>query len=221
MKPIEVLLEDNHLLIVNKPAGILSQGDDTGDLTILDIGKKYIKEKYDKPGEVFLGCVHRLDRPVSGIIVMARTSKALSRLNQQFKSKLVEKTYWAVINNKPKPESGRLTHYLIKDQNKNITKAYSQFKESSKEAILNYQLLSVMDGDYLLEVKPLTGRPHQIRVQLASLGCPINGDLKYGSKVRREDGNIMLHAYQITFEHPVKKEKITISCPPPGSWGKY
>lgn len=218
MKTLEVLFEDNHLLIVNKPAGILSQGDETGDKTIMDIAKQYIKEKYNKPGEVFLGCVHRLDRPVSGLMVLARTSKALSRLNQQFKNKQVQKTYWAVVDYRPDPVSGELKHFLIKDNRKNISKALPQPKKGAKEAVLKYKLIQNLNKKYLIEVLPLTGRPHQIRVQIASLGCPISGDLKYGSELARPDGNIMLHAYQISFQHPVRKNRMTVTCEPPPEW---
>ncbi len=219
MKGLEVLFEDNHLLVVNKPAGVLSQGDSTRDYTILDVGRQYLKEKYNKPGEVFLGCVHRLDRPVSGVIIMARTSKALTRLNQQFKLQEVEKTYWALVNQMPDPPQGEIKHYLSKDSQKNITSAYTTDKPGRKEAILKYRLVKKWDRDYLLEVKPLTGRPHQIRVQLATIGCAIKGDLKYGSKFTLADGNISLHAYRIKFLHPVKKEMMTIVSKIPSSWG--
>jgi len=219
MQHAEILFEDNHLLIVNKPAGMLSQGDKTGHPSILDWGKQYIKEKYNKPGEVFLGCVHRLDRPVSGIIILARTSKALSRLNELFKNKKIAKVYYALVTSKPPDVSGKLTHYLIKDTTKNITSAFAKSRPKAKEAILTYELQQKNHDDYLLKVQPITGRPHQIRVQLASMGSPIKGDLKYGDKVANPDGNIMLHAYQITLTHPVKKEIMKITCQPPPSWG--
>ncbi len=219
MSDVEILYEDNHLLIVNKPAGMLSQGDKTGNLTIIDWGKQYIKQKYNKPGEVYLSCVHRLDRPVSGVIIMAKTSKALSRLNQLFKYKQVDKTYYAMVTSSPAKTTGKLIHFLVKDSKKNITRAFSNKKPKSKEAVLNYVVKEKHENNYLLEVQPLTGRPHQIRVQLASMGCPIKGDLKYGDKAGNQDGNIMLHAYQVIFKHPVKKELMTVACQPPATWG--
>lgn len=215
---LEVLYEDNHLLVVNKPAGVLSQSDITGDSSILDAGKAYLKEKYNKRGNVFLGCVHRLDRPVSGIIVMARTSKALSRLNQQFRSKEVKKTYQALTDHHPKPEQGQLVHYLVKDAKLNLVKTVNKGVPGSKEAVLMYRLVEKLIEGYLLEINPLTGRPHQIRVQLASLGCPIKGDLKYGSQTKKKDGNLALHAYQISFRHPVSHSWLTLTCPPAPHW---
>jgi 23S rRNA pseudouridine1911/1915/1917 synthase len=172
----EILFEDNHLLAVNKPAGLLVQGDDTGDRTLLDLAKDYIKEKYNKPGNVYIGLPHRLDRPVSGVVLLAKTSKALERLNKIFKTREVEKVYWALVENRPNEVEGRLTHYLVKNANLNITRAYTTERSDSKFADLSYSLLREAGGKFLLEVKPVTGRPHQIRVQLASMGCSIVGD---------------------------------------------
>ena len=214
---LQVLYEDNHLLAVNKPAGYLSQGDETGDVTVMDLAKEYIRLRYDKPGEVFLGSIHRLDRPVSGAIVFARTSKALSRMTQVFRDRKVTKTYWAVVAEQPSPIEGRLTGYIYKDAKKNLSKllpkANSNRHQGAKEAVLDYKLLGRIGTNVLLEVRPLTGRPHQIRVQLAQqLGCPIRGDLKYGFRQANEDGNINLHSRSLEFLHPVKKEQVKITA---------
>lgn len=210
MKALEVIYEDNHLLVVNKPAGMLVQGDKTGDMPLVEHGKAYIKEKYQKPGDVFLGVVHRLDRPVSGVVAFARTSKALSRMNELFRQNEVKKTYWAIVRQRPFDPEGSLTHWLVKDTTKNITKAYKKPSKGGKEATLSYKLLAESHGLYLLEVYPHSGRPHQIRVQLASMGCPIRGDVKYGYDKPNEDGNINLHARRLEFIHPVKKEPLTL-----------
>jgi len=215
-----VLYEDNHLLIVNKPAGWLVQGDRTGDKTLADWGKEYLKKKYDKPGNVFLGVVHRLDRPVSGVVAMARTSKALARMNQIFKTRQVTKTYWALVQNPPPEPEATLVHWLVKDSAKNKATAFSTEKKNSKQAELSYRLLMQgnspsprwkrgKNGVYLLEVKPLTGRPHQIRVQLAAMGCPIVGDVKYGFSMPNSDASIGLHARKLSFIHPVKREPVS------------
>ena len=222
MKP-ELLFEDNHLLAVNKPAGMLVQGDRTGDVPLVEHLRQYIKEKYRKPGNVFLGVVHRLDRPVSGALVFARTSKALERLNAAFAGREVLKIYLAVVANRPPAESGRLVHWLQKDNMNNVVKAYRSEKKGTLLAELDYRLLGSMGSHSLLEVKPKTGRPHQIRVQLASMGCPIAGDLKYGYKQPDPGGNIALHAYSLSFRHPVKQELIELRAPLPvlAIWQPY
>lgn len=212
MNPLPVLYEDNHLLVLNKPAGILVQGDETGDKPLVEIAKDYIKNKYGKPGEVFLGVVHRLDRPVSGVVVLARTSKALARMNELFREKEMKKTYWALVNSKPPADSGTLVHWLVKDPIKNKTTAYPREYPGGLRSELTYQLLSQREGFHLVEVKPVTGRSHQIRVQLASMHCVIVGDVKYGYQQPLEDGSIALHARQLEFIHPVKKTSITISA---------
>lgn len=226
---LQVLYEDNHLIAVNKPAGYLSQGDQTGDLTVMDLAKEYIKVRYGKPGEVFLGSIHRLDRPVSGVILFARTSKALSRMTELFRDRKVTKTYWAVVAEQPSPIEGRLTGYIHKDANKNISKllpkANSNRHQGAKEAVLDYKLKGRVGTNVLLEVTPLTGRPHQIRVQLAQqLECPIRGDLKYGFPQANEDGNINLHSRSLEFLHPVKKEQVRITAETPRQdqiWGLF
>ncbi len=213
--PLDVLFEDNHLLVVNKPAGLLVHGDETGDITLADLAKEYIKVKYNKPGNVFIGVVHRLDRPVSGVVLMAKTSKALARLNELFRSKKTRKFYWAIVLNKPQQESGNLVHWLVKDSSRNVTKAYSKENAAGSRSELNYKLLATQQGKYLLEVNPITGRPHQIRVQLASMRCPIVGDLKYGAPAPLPDKSIALHARELQFEHPTLKTTIKVSAPLP------
>lgn len=214
-EPFQVIYEDNHLLIVNKAPGILVQGDITGDIPLVDLCKEYVGKKYNKPGAVFLGVVHRIDRPVSGVVVLARTSKALERMNAQFRENRTRKTYWAITDRRPTPESGNLLHWLIKDEKKNKTTAWPRETPGALRSELSYQLLTQAGSRSLLEVRPVTGRPHQIRVQLASLGCPIVGDVKYGSPVSLEDGSIALHARKIEFNHPVKKEPLSAEAPLP------
>jgi len=220
---IEVLYEDNHIIAVNKRPSDIVQGDKTGDTPLSDFVKQYVKEKYDKPGDVFIGTVHRIDRPVSGIVLFARTSKALARLNQMFQTKEIQKTYWAVVKNRPEKESGKLIHYLKKNEAKNMSKAFENEQAGALRSELDYKIICSSDNYYLLEITPLTGRHHQIRVQLASMGCPIKGDLKYGFNRSNKDASIHLHARKIEFIHPVKKEKIIIVAPPPNEvlWNEF
>ncbi len=217
---LDIVFEDNHLLIVNKPAGLLVHGDDTGDRTLADVAKEYLKEKYNKPGKVFIGVVHRLDRPVSGIVLLAKTSKALARLNELFRSRKTSKTYWAIVEKKPEHEQGTLVHWLQKNSSNNTTKAFAKENSNGLRSELHYRLLNGQDGKFLLEVNPITGRPHQIRVQLASMRCPIAGDLKYGAPAPLADKSIALHAQSLQFEHPTLKTPLTVSAPPPrtGPW---
>lgn len=212
---LQILFEDNHLIALNKEAGILVQGDETGDTPLVDEVKQYIKSKYGKPGGVFLGVVHRLDRPVSGVVVLARTSKALSRMNELFRDRKTDKVYWAITDRRPASEAGTLVHWLSKDQKRNRTTAYTRETPGALKSELAYKLIRSEGGSHLLEIRPLTGRSHQIRVQLASMGCPIFGDLKYGSSTPTGDGSIALHARELTFVHPVKKEAITLQAPVP------
>lgn len=215
MQKLEVLFEDNHLIVVNKLPGQLVQGDKTGDAPLGDLVKEYIKVKYEKPGEVFLGVVHRIDRPVSGIVIFARTSKALARMNELFREKKIQKTYWAVVKNKPPSDQGSLIHYLIKDEARNKSKAYDKEIKNSQRSWLDYKVLGKSDNYFLLEINPHTGRHHQIRVQLSTMGCPIKGDIKYGFDRTNEDGSIHLHARSIQFIHPVKGEEIRLSASVP------
>ena len=210
---LEVLYEDNHLIAINKKSGDIVQGDKTGDAPLSDFVKSYIKKKYNKPGEVFLGTIHRLDRPTSGVVLYARTSKALSRMNEQFREKQVQKTYWAVVDNSPPNTSGTLENYLQKNQKQN--KSYITKNEGGKHAILDYKLLKKLDNFFHLEIQPKTGRHHQIRVQLAHIGSIIKGDLKYGAKRSNKDASIHLLAQKLEFIHPVTKENITIVAPAP------
>ncbi|MBK0401943.1 RluA family pseudouridine synthase [Adhaeribacter sp. BT258] len=212
---LDVLYEDNHLLVVNKPAGLLVQGDATGDVTLPDLAKEYLREKYNKPGNIFVGVVHRLDRPVSGVVVLAKTSKALARMNELFRSNKTTKTYLAISLQKPNQTEARLEHWLVKDPAKNITKAFSSEKPGSQRAELRYKLLMHREQYYLMQVNPVTGRPHQIRVQMASQKSPLLGDVKYGAPALLPDKRIGLHAYQLEFEHPVQKTTIKITAPLP------
>jgi len=217
--PLQVLYEDNHLLVINKPAGVLVQGDATGDIPLVEIAKQYIGKKYNKPGDVFLGVVHRLDRPVSGVVVFARTSKAPERMNALFRDRQTNKIYWAVVAERPARNEGNLIHWLVKDEKKNKTTAYKTETPIGSRSELNYKVIDSKRGYFLVEVNPITGRPHQIRVQLASMGCPIVGDIKYGSPISSPDGSIALHARQLQFIHPVKKEPILISAKlPQNDW---
>ena len=210
-----VLFEDNHLIAVKKEPGSIVQSDKTGDETLAEEVKAYIKRKYKKPGDVFLGIVHRLDRPVGGVIVFARTSKALTRMNELFREKKISKTYWAIVEEKPPREDGQLVNWLKKNQEKNRSRAYDIEVKESKKAELTYRLMGRSKHYYYIEVHPKTGRHHQIRVQLAHLGCKIKGDVKYGAKRTNKDGSIHLFARSLSFIHPVKKEKLIIRSNPP------
>lgn len=210
-----VLYEDNHIIVVNKNSGEIVQGDKTGDVPLSDIVKNWIKDKYNKPGNVFLGVVHRLDRPVQGVVVFAKTSKALSRLNDMFRTADVHKTYWAITKNRPEEPEGTLTHWLVRNEKQNKSYAYDTEKPNAKKAVLHYKLLAESDNYNLMEINLMTGRHHQIRCQMAHIGCPIKGDLKYGAKRSNIDGSISLLARKIEFVHPVSKEQITVVAPLP------
>ncbi|MGY0392604.1 RluA family pseudouridine synthase [Bizionia sp. KMM 8389] len=214
---LQVLYEDNHIIIVNKRAGDIVQGDKTGDTPLSDVVKTYIKDKYNKPGNVYLGVVHRLDRPTTGLVMFAKTSKALPRLNKIFANKEAQKTYWALVKNTPPKQTDRLMHWLRKNPKNNKSTAFTKESEASKKAILRYQVLKELDNYFLIEVALETGRHHQIRVQLSSIGCPIKGDLKYGFKRSNPDGSICLHARQLEFVHPVSKETIKVIAPLPSN----
>lgn len=210
-----VLYEDNHIIIVNKTVSEIVQGDKTGDKPLSEIVKEYLKEKYNKQGNVFCGVTHRLDRPTSGIVVFAKTSKALARLNDMFKNKEISKTYWAVVKEVPKQAEGTLKHYLVRNEKQNKSYAYDAEKPNSKLAVLHYKLIARSDKYNMLEVDLETGRHHQIRCQLAKMGCPVKGDLKYGAGRSNPDGGISLHARKISFIHPVSKEPVEIIAPVP------
>lgn len=210
-----VLYEDNHIIAVNKTSSEIVQGDKTGDEPLSETLKKYLKEKYNKPGEVFLGVTHRLDRPVSGVVVFAKTSKALTRLNEMFRNQEVKKTYWAIVKNRPEETEGRLEHYLVRNEKQNKSVAHSKMVPNAKKASLSYKLISQSDNYFLLEVQLETGRHHQIRCQLAKMGCPIKGDLKYGFPRSNPNGGISLHAHYVEFVHPVSKQLIQITAPCP------
>ena len=210
-----ILYEDNHLIAVKKLPGEIVQADKTGDETLADKVKDYIKIKYNKPGDVFLGIIHRIDRPVGGVVVFARTSKALIRMNKQFQDKLIEKTYWAVVDERPPFEKGELVNWMKKNQQKNKSRAYDQEVKESKKAELLYELIGRSRNYYYLQIKPKTGRHHQIRVQLSNAGCCIKGDVKYGANRTNKDGSIHLFARSVTFNHPIKKEPMTITANPP------
>lgn len=212
---LQVLFEDNHILIVNKRAGDITQGDKTGDKPLSEVVKEYVKDKYNKPGNVFIGTVHRLDRPTSGIVIFARTSKALERLNKMLRDKVIQKTYWAIVKNQPKVKTDTLTNFLKKDSKKNKSFVYKKEIEGSKKATLHFKVIQKLDNYSLLEVDLETGRHHQIRTQLSHIGSPIKGDLKYGFDRSNKDGSISLHARKINFIHPVTKEIITIIAPTP------
>ncbi len=218
---LNVIYEDNHLIAVHKPAGIPVQGDETGDTPLSDMVKEYIKYKYKKPGEVYLGVLHRLDRPVEGVVIFARTSKSAARMSEMFREKTITKTYWAIVEKKPPLPSGVLTDYIWKDKKANRSYCYKKEKKDSQWAQLTYKTLEEADGLYLLEVNPLTGRPHQIRAQLSHMGCIILGDTKYGSKLPLKDRSISLLARKIAFVHPVQNTQMVLdSFKPQGKWWK-
>ena len=210
-----VVYEDNHIIVVNKDASEIVQGDKTGDVPLSEKVKAYLKEKYQKPGNVFVGVVHRLDRPVSGLVVFAKTSKALTRLNEMFRSNEVHKVYWAIVKNSPSEPEGELVHWLVRNEKQNKSYAYDRERNDAKRAVLRYRLIAHSDNYHLLEVTLLTGRHHQIRCQLAKMGCPIKGDLKYGFPRSNPDGSISLHARRISFVHPVSRLPIDLEAPLP------
>ena len=212
---LQILYEDNHIIVVNKRAGDIVQGDKTGDKPLSEVVKSYLKDKYNKPGNVYLGVVHRLDRPTTGVVLFSKTSKALPRLNKLFSEKSAKKTYWALVKNEPPKTEDKLMHWLRKNPKNNKSTAFPNEVDNSKKAILKYKVLKKLDNFYLLEVDLETGRHHQIRVQLSSIGCPIKGDLKYGFDRSNKDASISLHARRLEFTHPVKKEKLSITAPLP------
>jgi len=212
---LQIIHEDNHIIVINKRVGDIVQGDSTGDKPLSDVVKEYIKIKYNKPGDVFLGVVHRLDRPTTGIVVFAKTSKALTRLNETFKNRETQKTYWAIIKNTPPKEKDTLTHFLKRNSKNNTSRAHLKEIPDSKLASLSYQIFKKLDNYFALEIDLHTGRHHQIRAQLQAIGCPIKGDLKYGFDRSNSDGGIHLHAKKLTLKHPVSKEVITFTAATP------
>jgi 23S rRNA pseudouridine1911/1915/1917 synthase len=212
---LQILHEDNHLIIINKRVGDIVQGDKTGDIPLSEVVKEYLKHKYQKPGAVYLGVVHRLDRPTSGIVVFAKTSKALSRLNELFSTRQTQKTYWAVVKNQPPQPTDSLQHFISRNEKNNTSKAHSKEVPGSKLGSLDYQVIQKLNAYWALEIQLHTGRHHQIRAQLAAIGCPIKGDLKYGFDRSNPDGGIHLHARKLVFTHPVSKELIEITAPTP------
>lgn len=214
--PFDVVYEDNHLIVVNKEAGVLVQGDHTGDKSLPDYVKQYLKDKYKKEGNVFCGVIHRIDRPVSGLVVLAKTSKALERMNKLVRTRDFHKTYWAIVKKRPHPKEAKLTHWLIKDGRKNKTTAYDEETDDAKRSELSYKVLGKLNDHFLVEVRPITGRPHQIRVQLSTIGSPIRGDVRYGfKKLNPNKRSINLHAKELHFTHPVKKENMHFRAPLP------
>ena len=218
-----VVYEDNHIIVVNKTSSEIVQGDKTGDTPLSEMVQQYLKEKYNKPGNVFIGVPHRLDRPVSGLVVLAKTSKALSRLNDMFRTGEVQKTYWAIVKERHRELEGELEHWLVRNEKQNKSYAFDKEKPGAKKAILRYKLIGHSQNYHLLEVDLKTGRHHQIRCQLAKMGCPIKGDLKYGSPRSNPDGSICLHARRVKFIHPVSKQEIDLTAPlPPGNlWNGF
>lgn len=214
-KNLQILHEDNHIIVINKRVGDIVQGDKTGDKPLSEVVKEYIKDKFNKPGEVYLGVVHRLDRPTTGIVVFARTSKALIRLNELFKNRETQKTYWAIVKNKPSQNEANLVHFLKRNEKNNTSKAHIKEVPESKMASLDYKIIKELNNYFALEINLHTGRHHQIRVQLSAIGAPIKGDLKYGFDRSNPDGGIHLHARKLAFIHPVTKENIQIVAPTP------
>ena len=212
---LQILHEDNHIIVVNKRVGDIVQGDKTGDKPLSEIVKEYIKEKYNKPGEAFLGVVHRLDRPTTGIVVFAKTSKALTRLNELFSNRETQKTYWAVVKNKPPKIEDNLVHFIKRNEKNNTSKAHLKEIPDSKKASLDYKIIKELDNYFVLEINLHTGRHHQIRAQLSAIGCSIKGDLKYGFDRSNPDGGIHLHAQKLVFIHPVSRELIALIAPTP------
>jgi 23S rRNA pseudouridine1911/1915/1917 synthase len=220
---MEIIYEDNHIITVNKTCSEIVQGDKTGDVPLSEMLKQWLKEKYNKPGNVFIGVTHRLDRPVSGLVLFAKTSKALSLLNEMFRTGSIKKTYWAIVKNPPETNEGEWIHYLVRNEKQNKSYAYNTEKPHSKKAVLSYKIIAQSDHYYLMEIDLKTGRHHQIRCQLAKMGCPIKGDLKYGFDRSNPDGGISLHARKIKFIHPVSKEKIELiaSAPNDKLWQNF
>lgn len=212
---LQILHEDNHIIVINKRVGDIVQGDKTGDKPLSEVVKEYIKDKYNKPGEVFLGVVHRLDRPTTGIVIFAKTSKALERMNKMFSERATQKTYWAVVKNKPPKNEDNLIHFLKRNEKNNTSKAHLKEVPESKKASLDYKIIKELNNYFALEINLHSGRHHQIRVQLQAIGCPIKGDLKYGFDRSNPDGGIHLHARKLNFIHPVSKEEITIIAQTP------
>lgn len=212
---LQIIHEDNHIIVINKRVGDIVQGDKTGDKPLSDVVKEYIKEKYNKPGDVYLGVVHRLDRPTTGIVVFAKTSKALSRLNESFKNRDTQKTYWAVVKNKPQKSEDNLVHFIKRNEKNNTSKAHLKEVPDSKLASLDYRIIAELQNYFVLEIDLHTGRHHQIRAQLSAINCPIKGDLKYGFDRSNPDGGIHLHARKLCLTHPVTKEKLNLEAPTP------
>lgn len=213
----QIVFEDNHLIIVNKRSGVPSQGDKTGDQPLVEYVRDYIREAYKKPGNVFAGLIHRLDRPVSGLVILAKTSKALERMNRQFQEKQVRKIYWAIVKSSPPKQADTLVNWLVKNQKTNFTKAFDKEVKGSLRAELSYKVIAGINDYYALEINPATGRPHQIRVQLSAMGCPIRGDVKYGFQGKNQDASINLHARRLIFTHPVTKKTIDVVAPLPST----
>ena len=210
---LDILFEDNHLIIINKKPGDIVQKDKTNDISLLEIVKEYLKRKYNKPGNVYLGLIHRIDRPTSGLVMFAKTSKALSRMNNMLKGKMIVKTYWAITKNKPEKESSQLVHWLKKNEKKNKSTHFSRETKNAKKAILDYTIIKELENYFLLEIIMGSGRHHQIRCQLQAIGCPIKGDLKYGAKRSNSDGSIDLHSKHLKFIHPVTKKEVNLNAP--------